>query len=105
MATAKRVELSVENLDNVAGGNGIMEAIKKFIKDNPEVIKHGIDWVKNLFNKKGGDKKDASSGGSSGGGGNTYTNNNQGGKQNNNQQGNENKNSSKGNSIAELNLI
>ncbi len=104
MATAKRVELSVENLDNVAGGNGIMEAIKKFIKDNPEVIKHGIDWVKNLFNKKGGDKKDASSGGS-GGGGNTYTNNNQGGKQNNNQQGNENKNSSKGNSIAELNLI
>lgn len=104
MATAKRVELSVENLDNVAGGNGIMDAIKKFIKDNPEVIKHGIDWVKNLFNKKGGDKKDASSGGS-GGGGNTYTNNNQGGKQNNNQQGNENKNSSKGNSIAELNLI
>ena len=104
MATAKRVELSVENLDNVAGGNGIMEAIKKFVKDNPEVIKHGIDWVKNLFNKKGGDKKDASSGGS-GGGGNTYTNNNQGGKQNNNQQGNENKNSSKGNSIAELNLI
>jgi len=104
MATTKRVELSVENLDNVAGGNGIMEAIKKFIKDNPEVIKHGIDWVKNLFNKKGGDKKDASSGGS-GGGGNTYTNNNQGGKQNNNQQGNENKNSSKGNSIAELNLI
>lgn len=100
MATAKRVELSVENLDNVAGGNGIMEAIKKFVKDNPEVIKHGIDWVKNLFNKKGGDKKDASSGG-----GNTYTNNNQGGKQNNNQQGNENKNSSKGNSIAELNLI
>ena len=104
MATTKRVELSVENLDNVAGGNGIMEAIKKFVKDNPEVIKHGIDWVKNLFNKKGGDKKDASSGGS-GGGGNTYTNNNQGGKQNNNQQGNENKNSSKGNSIAELNLI
>lgn len=39
MATAKRVELSVENLDNVAGGNGIMEAIKKFVKDNPEVNK------------------------------------------------------------------
>ena len=95
--SASRMELSFENFNNVAGGAG-PNAV-----DPREIFKRNLEKV--VKDKKGGGTKDASSGGSGGGGGNTYTNNNQGGKQNNNQQGNENKNSSKGNSIAELNLI
>ncbi len=92
-------ELDEKSMEGVTGG--VAPVIAFLIKVYK--IYQYVKLAKAVYDAcKGDDKKDS---GSSGGGRNIYTNNNQGGKQNNNQQGNENKNSSKGNSIAELNLI
>ena len=101
MTDVKKVELTEENLDEVAGGN---KTVKKTIAVSAAVVAAAIAGFQayyhtdKLLNVSDGTAKDSQKGDGSGEGGTVYHNDNRGGKQINVQQG-QNSNSSRNNSI------
>jgi len=101
MAEEKKVELTEENLDEVAGGN---KTVKKTIAVSAAVVAAAIagyqsyHQIDKLLNVSDGTAKDSKKGDGSGEGGTVYHNDNRGGKQMNVQMG-KNINSSSGNKM------